>query len=199
MKHLCHLLDKLTLACIDNEGDNTEGLKDADKLAESDADNLPSIENSTSQPDEHDGQESGRNSPGKNKEEDISAIDREKESYVSFDVLSEGGDETERLTDVRVAPIEQTDGGKQLGVKQNDFLSESERIFSEFTTETENFYYGAGDDPLLLDCTNYIHFELDKDKVVVFNISRAYKKNLEILSQYAISTPRSDDMPKQTY
>ena len=73
------------------------------------------------------------------------------------------------------------------------------KTYSEFTSESESFYYDAGDDPLLLDCTNFVHFELDKDKVVVFHIASAYSKNSEILSQYAISSPRSDDLPKQQY
>ncbi|XP_002154609.3 uncharacterized protein LOC100210718 isoform X2 [Hydra vulgaris] len=73
------------------------------------------------------------------------------------------------------------------------------RAYSEFTSESENFYHGIGDDPLLLDCTNFVHFELDKDKVVVFHIASAYSKNSEILTQYAISSPRSNDLPEQVY
>lgn len=59
----------------------------------------------------------------------------------------------------------------------------------------DGVYMGLKEDPTLLNWKDYLHFELDKDKVVVLQISAAYKASAEILKQYAIGTPRSDDLP----
>ena len=59
----------------------------------------------------------------------------------------------------------------------------------------DGVYTGLKDDPTLLNGKDYLHFELDKDKVVVLQIASAYKASDEILKQYAIGTPRSDDLP----
>ena len=143
---------------------------------------------------------SGRNSPNMDSVidaiEEVTLIQREKESYTSFGVLAE--------VDEKIEAYERTNldcrNSKTKEIEmQNPDLNIEDRLYSNFTTETRNLYYGAGDDPLLLDCTNFIHFELDKDKVVVFDIASAFTKNLEILKQYAISMPRSDNLPNQEY
>jgi len=107
--------------------------------------------------------------------------------YVSFNVI--GTKEVENVPN-KCAAMENCDDLE---------LTEEELLYSQYTNSMDNLYHRAGDDPLLLDCTNFIHFELDKDKIAVFNIATAYTKNNEILKQYAITTPRSDNLPEQKY
>ena len=179
LNHLCHLLDKLTLP-------HTGAIARA-KVAEIDS----SLGGASSRPDEDielsvtkpsdEPTESG-------KLECLSLTDREKESYTSFDALTEPVvEDRENNTDVMHS------------LEMSHIVNQEDRLYSEFTNQTQNLYYGAGDDPLLLDCTNFIHFELDKDKVIVFNIASAYTKSMEILTSYAISSPRSQDLPPQEY
>ena len=113
------------------------------------------------------------------------AIDRK---LSSSDNIVDGGGDCSDICDAEDA------------VEKNSLLlTEEEILYSQYTDTMENLYHRAGDDPLLLDCTNFLHFELDKDKVVVFNISSAYTKNSEILKQYSITAPRSDNLPEQSY
>ena len=126
--------------------------------------------------------------------------DSESNVYTSFDHI-------DRSLSVEDTAGSDTDGDVcDVGCSEDDVvqkksipLSEEEILFSQYTDTMENLYHRAGDDPLLLDCTNFVHFELDKDKVVVFDISSAYTKNNEILKQYSITAPRSDNLPKQSY
>ncbi|XP_057313371.1 uncharacterized protein LOC130654772 [Hydractinia symbiolongicarpus] len=178
LKHLCHILDKLTLP----HSGKSETAATANLINSGASDRLDNIEPALRR------SENGRDSPESTAT--VSLTDRERESYTSFDKLSGGveiGDDLDRT--VESAEVE----------KRLHKLQQEDRLYSEFTSETQNLYYGAGDDPLLLDCTNFIHFELDKDKVIVFDIASAHTKNLEILRQYAISLPRSENLPCQQY
>lgn len=120
----------------------------------------------------------------------LTLSEREQDSYTSFNIKDGSDGEAE-------------DGGSGIKRPSNDSelenLSPEDLLYSEFTDQMDNLYHGAGDDPLLLDCVNFIHFELDKDKVVVFDIASAYVKNNEILQQYAITLPRSSNLPEQKY
>lgn len=184
LKHLCHLLDKLTIP----HTNNNKGGADSFKMNPSSAATLThpaDVEISMAKTLNECGESS-------NNMECLSLSEREDESYTSFsqltDTVVEG--ERENIVDMTSSLVMQP-----LQCNNNN----DERVFSQFTSQTENLYYGAGDDPLLLDCTNFIHFELDKDKVIVFNIGTAYTKSLEILKSYAITSPRSQDLPAQTY
>lgn len=55
---------------------------------------------------------------------------------------------------------------------------------------------GLEDDPTLLSREDYLHFELDKDKIIVLHILSACKHSPDILKQYAIGQSRSDDLRK---
>ena len=183
LKHLCHVLDKLTQPHIKNEN----SIK-----VNSDVTNLNVAEKLTLQirgaVDEVN--LSGRNSPNLDESNGVTVSQREKDSYTSFEVLNE---DTVEEREINADCISGAKEIKKLTPHEDD------RLYSEFTRQTQNLYYGAGDDPLLLDCTNFIHLELDKDKVIVFDIASAYIQNAEILSQYAISSSRSDNLPKQQY
>lgn len=69
----------------------------------------------------------------------------------------------------------------------------SDSFFSSTQTGDENS--GVEEDPTLLNREDFVHFELDKDKIIVLHIPTAYKAAPEILQQYAIGQPRSDDLP----
>lgn len=60
-------------------------------------------------------------------------------------------------------------------------------------------YAGLDDDPTLLMRRDYVHFELDKDKIIVLNIPTASKFSPEILEQYAIAKSRSDNLPMPSW
>ena len=185
LKHLCHVLDKLTVPHMSKKN----GSANTSEILAMDVG-----EKLTIQPAEvaDDSNSIGRNSPNLDCSNGVTVSQREKDSYTNFDAMKEEtAEERERNAD----NINETEERK----KQQHALIENDILYSEFTTKTQNLYYGAGDDPLLLDCTNFIHFELDKDKVVVFDIASAYIKNPEILSQYAISSSRADSLPKQQY
>ena len=66
-------------------------------------------------------------------------------------------------------------------------------FFSSTQTGEENS--GVEEDPTLLNRQDFVHFELDKDKIIVLHIPTSYKAAPEILQQYAIGQPRSDDLP----
>jgi len=178
LKHLCHLLDKLTLPHTSKK-------------------NVEQIPENTSNPIKLEIGGSVNTSELKEiidtKEDDgtcnevKSLSDREKESYTSFSVI----DDNKEIDEERNVPSQQTN--------DNISVTEFERSFSEFTSSTQNLYYSVSDDPLLLDCKNYIHFELDKDKIIVFDILTACKNNSKILKQYAITLPRSENLPLQPF
>lgn len=63
------------------------------------------------------------------------------------------------------------------------------------TTHTMNTGSGVEEDPTLLNREDFVHFELDKEKIIVLHIPTAYIAAPEILQQYAIGQPRSDDLP----
>jgi len=56
---------------------------------------------------------------------------------------------------------------------------------------------GLEEDPTLISRNDYLHFELDKDKIIVLQILAACKHSPDILQQYAIGQPRSDDLMKK--
>lgn len=70
----------------------------------------------------------------------------------------------------------------------------SDTLFLSTTQRNETFS-GVEDDPTLLNREDFVHFELDKEKIIVLHIPTAYNAALEILQQYAIGQPRSDDLP----
>lgn len=82
--------------------------------------------------------------------------------------------------------------------RKQDFMKadscSSDSLFLS-TTQAMDTGSGVGDDPTLLSRDDFVHFELDKDKIIVLHIPTAYKAAPEILQQYAIGQPRSDDLP----
>lgn len=68
-------------------------------------------------------------------------------------------------------------------------------LYKEFTRDSPNLYTKLLDESLLLDCDNFVNFELDKDRIIVLNIKDAKEKSNSILEQHAITNPRSKDMP----
>lgn len=82
--------------------------------------------------------------------------------------------------------------------RKQDFMKtdscSSDSLFLS-TTQTMDMSSGVEDDPTLLSREDFVHFELDKDKIIVLHIPTAYKAAPEILQQYAIGQPRSDDLP----
>ena len=69
--------------------------------------------------------------------------------------------------------------------------------YREFCRTSPNFYAVEGEDEsLLLDCENFIKFELDQNKIIVLNIKDAKENSHSILQQHAITHPRSTDMPR---
>lgn len=95
--------------------------------------------------------------------------------------------EADSLMDYRSSS---TQCGKQ------DFMKDSHSSDSFFSsTQTSDENSGVDEDPTLLNREDFVHFELDKDKIIVLHIPTAYKAAPEILQQYAIGQPRSDDLP----
>ena len=84
-----------------------------------------------------------------------------------------------------------TDPRKQDFVKSDSCARDS--FFSSTQTAEENS--GVDQDPTLLNREDFVHFELDKDKIIVLHIPTAYMAAPEILRQYAIGQSRSDDLP----
>ena len=68
-------------------------------------------------------------------------------------------------------------------------------LYKEFTRDSPNLYTKLLDESLLLDCENFVNFELDKDRIIVLNIKDAKEKSNSILEQHAISNARSKDLP----
>ena len=194
LKHLCHLLDKLTLPHTEKpqliSNSNTPvapTIGDAHPLSDVEATAIPVVNKN---PNEASGDCAASTF------ECLSLNERENESYTSLSSLTDGTVVAAGDRDVAAADEVEVKHSRDI---PSIFNNSEDRLYSQFTNETENLYYGAGDDPLLLDCTNFMHFELDKDKVIVFNIATAYTKNHEILKNYAISSPRSPELPVQTY
>lgn len=85
-----------------------------------------------------------------------------------------------------------------LECRKQDFVKadscSSDSLFLS-TTQTMDTDSGVEEDPTLLNRKDFVHFELDKDKIIVLHIPTAYEAAPEILQQYAIGQPRSDDLP----
>lgn len=69
-------------------------------------------------------------------------------------------------------------------------------LYSEFTRKSSNLYaVEMEEESPLLDCDNFINFELDQNKTIVLNIKDAKDNSKSILQQHAITHPRSIDLP----
>ncbi|XP_027036479.1 protease Do-like 10, mitochondrial isoform X2 [Pocillopora damicornis] len=81
--------------------------------------------------------------------------------------------------------------------RKQDFTQTDSRSSDLYlsTTQTTDMNSGVGDDPTLLNREDFVHFELDKEKIIVLHIPTAYNAAPEILQQYAIGQPRSNDLP----
>lgn len=193
LRHLCHLLDRFTNPHISSSKD------DASNAAANENSATVTSKNSTV---------TAATTSTKPEEMVAASVDN---GYTSFKTID--GELSSTSNDIVVGNCS-NDGNDKDGidssgdirdaveesVERNSLkLTEEEILYSRYTDTMENLYHRAGDDPLLLDCTNYVHFELDKDKVVVFKISSAYTKNSEILKQYSITASRSDNLPEQSY
>lgn len=96
--------------------------------------------------------------------------------------------DTDSLSDYRSSSTE---------CSKQDFLKHdpcSQDLFFS-STQTGEGSTGVEEDPTLLNRDDFVHFELDKDKIIVLHIPTAYNAAPEILQQYAIGQPRSDDLP----
>lgn len=179
LKHLCHVLDKLTTPHVSIKDCSKEiGNKNCDtrSLTSSEGGSIEAVRIEVE----------GRAELAKN----TGPTEEDKDSYTSFDIISESNADSKR---------EQPEKGER---QENlDEVHEKKEFceFSDYTIETGSLYHSVSDDPLLLDCHNFIHFELDKEKVIVLNISEAYTKSKDILEQYAITLPRSENLPEQPY
>lgn len=96
--------------------------------------------------------------------------------------------DTDSLSDYRSSS---TECSKQDFVKHDSCSQDS--FFS--STQTGEGSTVVEEDPTLLNRDDFVHFELDKDKIIVLHIPTAYNAAPEILQQYAIGQPRSDDLP----
>lgn len=85
-----------------------------------------------------------------------------------------------------------TECRKQDFTKSDSCSSDSLFLSTMQTMDTNS---GVDEDPTLLNREDFVHFELDKDKIIVLHIPTAYNAAPEILQQYAIGQPRSDDLP----
>lgn len=90
--------------------------------------------------------------------------------------------ETDSLADCPRSPVQWS---------KQDFEKESCPAESFFSSGNS----GVEEDPTLLNRNDFVHFELDKDRIIVLHIPTSYKAAPEILQQYAIGQPRSDDLP----
>ena len=68
-------------------------------------------------------------------------------------------------------------------------------LYKEFTRDSPNLYTKLSDESLLLDCDNFVNFELDRDRIIVLNIKDAKENSNSILEQHAITNARSKDLP----
>ena len=193
LKHLCHVLDKLTTPHVTKEepSEKTRTEMENKKLVANEL-SVGNIDNKTVNKDvvkdTRIENESNINCVGQSPEPSMEPSEEDKESYISFDIISESNVDIKReMKSEKKAECEH---------RENE---EDYDQFSEYTIDTGSFYHIVSDNPLLLDCENFIHFELDKEKVIVLNISEAYTKSKEILKQYAITLPRSEDLPAQPY
>ena len=179
LRHLCHVLDKFTLPHTSAilQTDPTIDVSNTEKTPGGSAGNTTTTDD--------------RNDLSLPVCSTVETFDREKdETYTSFKTI-DGGESA------LISRERETNDETSLNEKEE--LSEEDLLYSQYHDGMDNLYFGVGDDPLLLDCTNFIHFELDKDKVAVFNIATAYTQNSEILRQYAITSSRSDNLPEQKY
>lgn len=177
LKHLCHVLDKLTTPHVSKNDFRKETGNKVDCMG-----SVMSREGGNMEPMRV--EDEGRAELAKNTQAN------EEDSYTSFDIISESDADSKRE---RPESIERPENIEDEHDKK-EFCE-----FAEYTIDTGSLYHSVSDDPLLLDCHNFIHFELDKEKVIVFNISEAYTKSKDILKQYAITLPRSENLPEQPY
>jgi len=76
-------------------------------------------------------------------------------------------------------------------------VSTGEAAFSQIPNLCEG-NIGLEEDPTLLCRDDYLHFELDKDKIIVLHILSACMLSPDILKQYAIGQSRSEDLVAKT-
>ena len=205
LRHLCHVLDKLTIPHIPPETASLNGLQACENCPGTQTVDRPShIEPSSGYGydtsdivEETEESIANRLSLGKVRNH---VIEKE-EMYVSFENIDEieGTQELRNSQELRNVPDVQPISSPERSVPSSAHTCyecpKVEEEFREFTRETQSFYTDMSNDVLLLDCENYIHFELDKDKVVVLKIADAYRKSDELQQQYAISHARSEDLP----
>lgn len=185
LKHLASVLDRITQPILqnakDNEGDNTQ------VHSEQTTNSIGSSCN--------DGFGSSGTSDALNEREKGSYNDEDcRSSKITRDeILGSETEEsrtliTERPHALNVVSTSQTQDGpdKLSSGGFTCFLNRSERSA------------GLEDDPTLLSRDDYLHFELDKDKIIVLPIETACKNSPEILKQYSIGQSRSDDLVAST-
>ena len=82
-----------------------------------------------------------------------------------------------------------------------DGYSEADcQIYKQFNRESPNFYDSTEqEESLLLDCENFINFELGRHKTIVLNVKDAVRHSNSILKQHAIAHPRSSDLPNSFF
>ena len=103
--------------------------------------------------------------------------------------------------DIETGHSTMTEASPSLGtdtvIDMLESYSEADReVFKQFTRESPNLYdTTAEEESLLLDCENFINFELDQSKTIVLNIKDAKEHSHSILKQHAITHPRSTDLP----
>ena len=132
------------------------------------------------------------------------------EGCVNFGAFSDDSlaDERARFTcEVRASPAavaERQQGATTITAEHRDCGEREPSLQPSSSPDTkpvtssralDPIYSGLEDDPTLLMRDDYVHFELDKDKIIVLHIPAACKSSPNILEQYAIAKPRSDDLP----
>lgn len=185
LKHLASVLDQITQPILqnakDNEGDTTQ------VHSEQTTNSIGSSCN--------DGFGSSGTSDALNEREKGSYNDEDcRSSKITRDeILGSETEEsrtliTERPHALNVVSTSQTQDGpdKLSSGGFTCFLNRSERSA------------GLEDDPTLLSRDDYLHFELDKDKIIVLPIETACTNSPEILKQYSIGQSRSDDLVAST-
>lgn len=137
---------------------------------------------------------------------------RQNENIIPLKEISQGMDESDSRSCAKLKTLEDVkkdvERGSSVCDSDVDSLSDDrssstdlrkqdscarDSFFSSTQTAEENS--GVDQDPTLLNREDFVHFELDKDKIIVLHIPTAYMAAPEILRQYAIGQSRSDDLP----
>ena len=199
LKHLASVLDEITKPFSDGGGQSEQSLETT---------RLTAMEEELEDGTHEDGEPIGKDSAENPRQ--VEEILRLKEGggetdcsdarcYAQLKTLEDVKKPCDRESSVCEATSNALAGYSNAPLKRGDFTcSKTNSAVSPsllFSTQPSKGSGGVDEDPTLLNRKDYVHFELDKDKIIVLHILTAYKSAPDILQQYAIGQPRSDDLP----